>query len=58
MCWQWWIQDFLEGGANPSISGKNLLFGKIFAENFMKMKERRGAVSPPPRSANGCLPIS
>ena len=27
------------GGANPRVPGKNLLFGKIFAENGMKMKE-------------------
>ena len=31
---QWWIQDFLYGGAN-------LLFNKIFGENCMKMKEIR-----------------
>ena len=24
---------------NPSVLGKNLLFGKIFTENCMKMKE-------------------
>ena len=27
------------GGANPRVWGKNLLFGKIFAKNCMKMKE-------------------
>ena len=26
-------------GGNPSVLGKNLLFGKIFAEKCMKMKE-------------------
>ena len=40
---QWQIQDFLEGGVN-------LLFGKTFAENYMKMKEfgpRRGVPITP-----------
>ena len=26
-------------GANPLVFGKNLLFGKIFAKNCMKMKD-------------------
>ena len=35
-------------GANPCILGKNLLIGKIFAENCVKMKEigARGVVGP------------
>ena len=44
---QWQIQDSPdEGGANPCVWPENLLFGKIFTENCMKMKEiepRRGA---------------
>ena len=36
---QWWIQDFPDGGANLWVWRKNLLFGKISAENCMKMKE-------------------
>ena len=45
-------------GERESLSlGENLLFGKIFAENCMKMKEigpRGGAhpLTPPPGSAN------
>ena len=27
------------GWGSPGVRGKNLLFGKIFAENFMNMKE-------------------
>ena len=39
--------DFPDGGrANPSISAKNLLFGKIFAENCMKMKLDLGGPCP------------
>ena len=43
---QWQIQDFPEGVANPWVWSENLLFGKIFAENRMKIKEhgRRGAI--------------
>ena len=36
---QWQIQDFLNWGANPWLWDKKLMFGRIFAENFMKMKE-------------------
>ena len=36
---QWQIQDFPEGVANPWVWSENLLFGKIFAENRMKIKE-------------------
>ena len=47
-------------GANPWIWGKNLLFGKIFAENCMKMKEngpgvvysKRPTLDPPMNSLN------
>ena len=41
------IQDFPDRGANPK-GGVNLLFGKLFAEDFMKLKEieRRGALVP------------
>ena len=45
---QWRIQDFPEGGANPWDWGKNLLFGKIFAENCMKMKDNQGGGSAHP----------
>ena len=31
---QWWIQE-----ANPRVRGENLLFCKIFAENYMRMEE-------------------
>ena len=34
---QWRIQDFLDGG-NLCVWGENLLFGKIFTENWKKMK--------------------
>ena len=42
------IQDFPGRGANPWEANENLLFGKIVAENCMKMKEigRRGGVRP------------
>ena len=37
---QWLIQDYPDGqGSNPWVWGKNLFFGKVFAENCMKMKE-------------------
>ena len=44
---QWRIQDFPAGGGALA-EGKSLLFGKIFAENCMKMKETtlRGDVPP------------
>ena len=35
---QWGIPDFPEGSTNPS-EDVNLLFGKIIAENCIKMKE-------------------
>ena len=38
---QWWIQDLAEEGAKPRV---NLLFGKIFVEICMKMKEIRPGV--------------
>ena len=28
-----------EGSANPRVGGANLLFGNIYAENLMKMKD-------------------
>ena len=37
-CWQWRIQDFPEGDANPREVCANK-FGNIFAENCMKMKK-------------------
>ena len=52
---QWWIQDFPDswGGmgerGEPMSFRQNLLFGKIFAENCVKMKEigpRVGVVRP------------
>ena len=36
---QWWIQDFVDGGAPTPKAGANLLFGQIFPENCMKIKE-------------------
>ena len=34
------IQDFSDtGGTKPRVGGTNLLFGNIFTENYMKMKE-------------------
>ena len=53
------IQDFPDGSANPK-GGANLLFGKFFAQNCMKLKEigprgeRTWSYTPPPRprSAN------
>ena len=42
---QWGIQAFPDGetgegrDANPLVWGENLLFSKIFSENYMKMKE-------------------
>ena len=41
--------DIWGGGRQPQSFGQNLLFGKIFAENCMKMKDiglRGGAVHP------------
>ena len=42
-------QDFSDGGANPRAGNRytNLIFGKICAENCMKMKEfRPGGTRP------------
>ena len=37
---QWWIQDFPDGKRQPQKGGgSGLLFGKILAENSMKLKE-------------------
>ena len=36
---QWRIQDFPKGDIKPRRQTPNLLFGKVFAENCMKMKE-------------------
>ena len=36
---QWWIQDFPDGGEYPNFFGNNLLFGKTFAGNCIKMKK-------------------
>ena len=38
---RWRIQDFPGGGNNPKEGCANLLFGKHFAENCIKMKEIR-----------------
>ena len=59
MVFQWRIQDFPQGNANPKC-GANLLFGIILAENSMKMKKiglRKGRVSltPHPRSATDII---
>ena len=40
--YQWRIQDFPDGATNPCVWAKNLLLGKIFAKNCMKLKETRG----------------
>ena len=45
---QWRIQDFPDGGSQPQRGGANLLFGQLFRENCMKMKE-----NGPRGSANG-----
>ena len=47
-----WVADlgFLRWGRNPRVWGKNLLLGKIFAENCIKMKEiRPGGASLTPQ---------
>ena len=36
---QWQIQDFPDRDANTWVWGENLLFGKIFTENCMQMKQ-------------------
>ena len=37
---QWRIQDFPDdGGVNPQAGDANLLFGQIFPENCIKIKE-------------------
>ena len=41
-CNQWLIQNFPYGDANPRVWDKNLLFGKILAENWMKIKKLDG----------------
>ena len=40
---QWWICNFPDrgGGTKPWIWGENLLFDKIFVENWMKMKKMK-----------------
>ena len=46
---QWQIKDFPDGrGALTPVFGQNLIFGKIFARNCMKMKEfgQRGGARP------------
>ena len=43
-CNQWLIQNFPYGDANPWVWDKNLLFGKILAENCMKMKKKLDGV--------------
>ena len=39
MTFQWRIPDFPDGRAPTSKAGANLLFGQLFAENYMEMKE-------------------
>ena len=59
--YQWWIHDFLKGVHQPYgvFSSANLLFGKTFAENCMKLKKslierRMGCIpsAPPFGSTN------
>ena len=50
---QWRIQNFPYGDANPWVWDKNLLFGKILAENCMKMKK----ISPKVGRGRGSLKI-
>ena len=38
---QWRVQDFPDGGVNFQDGGANPLFGQIFPENCIKMKEIR-----------------
>ena len=47
---QWRIQDFPDGGTNPWVWTENLLFAKIFAKTWMKMKEigPKGALGTDP----------
>ena len=46
---QWWIPDFPDGRALALEFGtKKLLFGKIFSENCMKMREIGPTTPPPP----------
>ena len=56
--YQWRIRYFPDGGrGNPWFWSENLLFGKAFAENCMKMKEigPKGGGTPldPPMPING-----
>ena len=46
---QWPIQEFQTGGGgfNPWEEDRNLLFGKVFTENCMKMKENGSSEVPP-----------
>ena len=47
-CLQWQIQDFVDRGANPTGWGQraNMLVGKSFAENYMKMKNSTPPLDP------------
>ena len=52
------MQDFPDWEANPLVWSENLLFGKIFVENCIKMKEigpRGGASLAPPRGSVNVL---
>ena len=42
------MQDFPDGGVNPIGGGANLLYGQMFLQNCMKMKEK---LSKPPRKS-------
>ena len=36
---QWWIQDFSDGGANPTVGKIQPIIWQNLVENYMKMKE-------------------
>ena len=59
---QWLIKDFTDRGCQLLFWGKNVLFGNIFTEKCMKMKEiqSRGGVRPCPPfgSASDCVCLS
>ena len=53
MVFQWLIQDFPEGNANPK-GGANLLFGIILAEKN-GLREGRVSLAPHPRPATDII---
>ena len=58
---QWRIQDFPDGGRQPlSLGQKPIIFGQIFAENHMKIKEIGASLAPLPDQGDTrdtCLPL-